>query len=69
MEDPAGGKKYRTIRHVAVTTDPRSSLVVIVTVLDDNSVWCTQGAEDWVELQGVPGTEVREGHDAGATPS
>lgn len=58
-EDVAERREYRKIRHIAVTTDPRNSTVVIVAVLDDNSVWCTQGQEDWVELQGVPGTEVR----------
>ncbi len=60
-------KRFRNIRHVAVTTDPRSSTVVIVAVLDDASVWCTQGTEDWVELQGVPGTQVRETQDAGGS--
>ena len=58
-------KKFKTIRHIAVTTDPRNSTVVIVAVLDDASVWCTQGVDDWVELQGVPGTQVRETQDEG----
>jgi hypothetical protein len=58
-------KKFRSIRHIAVTTDPRNSTVVIVSVLDDGSVWCTQGTDDWVELQGVPGTQVRERQDVG----
>ena len=56
-------KEYKKIRHIAVTTDPRNSTVVIVGVLDDASVWCTQGVDDWVELQGVPGTQVRETQD------
>lgn len=60
-----GQKKFRTIRHVAVTTDPRNAVVVIVAVLDDSSVWCSQGSDDWVELQGVPGTQARDEHDAG----
>lgn len=58
-------REYRKIRHIAVTTDPRNSVVVIVSVLDDGSVWCTQGTDDWVELQGVPGTQVRDVQDAG----
>lgn len=62
MEDKDKGK-FRTIRHVAVTTDPRNSTVVIVSVLDDGSVWCTQGVDDWVELQGVPGTQKRDTQD------
>ncbi len=56
-------RKFRTIRHIAVTTDPRQSMVVIVAVLDDNAVWCSQGSDDWVELQGVPGTQIRSEHD------
>ena len=55
--------EFRKIRHVAVTTDPRKHSMVIVAVLDDGSVWCTQGDDDWVELQGVPGTEKRAVQD------
>ncbi len=58
------GRKFRKIRHIAVTTDPRQSMVVIVSVLDDDSVWCSQGSDDWVELQGVPGTQVRDVQDS-----
>ena len=60
-------RKFKKIRHVAVTTDPRQSTVVIVSVLDDDSVWCSQGSDDWVELQGVPGTQARDKHDAGGS--
>lgn len=62
-----GEKKFRSIRHIALTTDPRNSTVVIVAVLDSGSVWCTQGTDDWVELQGVPGTQVRDVQDAEST--
>lgn len=59
--------KFKRITHLAVTTDPRKSTVVMAAVLSDGSVWCSQGEGDWVELQSIPGTESRHLQDGGGS--
>lgn len=49
----------RTVKQLAVTNDPRTNSAVVYAVCSDDTLWVGRDGEDWLQLQGIPGTRGR----------
>lgn len=59
VEAKQGTVTQRTVKHLAVTNDPRTNSAVVYAVCSDDTFWLGRDGEDWIQLQGIPGTRGR----------